>query len=71
MRDNIESLAKASKELMLREAYYGLLLMSLNKIWSQKKVPTAGVCIKGINYELAINPDFWQTLSPISTAAIL
>jgi predicted metal-dependent peptidase len=71
MRDNIESLAKASKELMLREAYYGLLLMSLNKIWSQKKVPTAGVCIKGINYELAINPDFWQTLSPIQKVGIL
>lgn len=58
---NVESLAKASKELMLKEPFYGLLLMSLNKIWS-KKLPTAGVRLNKINYELAINPDFWESL---------
>ena len=58
---NVESLAKASKELMLKEPFYGLLLMSLNKIWSDK-LPTAGVRLKGINYELAINPSFWESL---------
>ena len=58
---NVESLAKASKELMLKEPFYGLLLMSLNKIWSNK-LPTAGVRLKGINYELAINPSFWESL---------
>ena len=59
--NKIESLAKASKELMLKEPFYGLLLMSLNKIWS-KRLPTAGVCLKGINYQLAINEDFWNGL---------
>lgn len=58
---NVESLAKASKELMLKEPFYGLLLMSLNKVWSDK-LPTAGVRLKGINYELAINPSFWESL---------
>lgn len=58
---NVESLAKASKELMLKEPFYGLLLMSLNKIWSNK-LPTAGVRLNKINYELAINPDFWESL---------
>ena len=58
---NVESLAKASKELMLKEPFYGLLLMSLNKVWSNK-LPTAGVRLNKINYELAINPDFWESL---------
>ena len=58
---NVESLAKASKELMLKEPFYGLLLMSLNKIWSNK-LPTAGVRLNKINYELAINPAFWESL---------
>lgn len=66
-----ETLAKASKELMLKEPFYGLLLLSLNKIWSEKMVPTAGVCLKGINYELAINPVFWESLTPIQKVGIL
>jgi len=57
----IESLAKASKELMLKEPFYGLLLMSLNKVWNER-IPTAGVCLKGINYQLAINSKFWEEL---------
>ena len=66
-----ETLAKASKELMLKEPFYGLLLLSLNKIWSEKMVPTAGVCLKGINYELAINPVFWESLPSIQKIGIL
>jgi predicted metal-dependent peptidase len=71
MTTNIESLAKASKELMLKEPFYGLLIMSLNKVWSKTKVPTAGVGLKGINYELAINPDFWETLPPIQKVGLI
>ena len=58
-----ESLAKASKELMLKEPFYGLFLIGLNKIWS-KRVPTAGVSKHNINFQLAINEEFWETLSP-------
>jgi len=60
-RERSESLAKTSKNLMLNEPFYGLLLMALNKSFTDK-VPTAGVTLKGINYELYISPDFWDKL---------
>jgi predicted metal-dependent peptidase len=60
--DKNESLAKASKELMLKEPFYGIFLIMLNKQWS-KKVPTAGVGLNGINYHLYINEEFWNKLS--------
>jgi len=67
---NVDSLAKASKDLMLEEPFYGLLLMSLNKTWSDS-VPTAGVGLKGINYQLIINPEFWESLPPIQQKGLL
>jgi len=56
-----DSLAKASKELMLKEPFYGLFLIALNKVW-EKKIPTAGVCKRDINYQLAINEEFFMGL---------
>jgi predicted metal-dependent peptidase len=61
--DKVQSLSKASKELMLKEPYYGFFLIMLNKLWDSKRVPTAGVSKNGINYQLAINPEFWESLS--------
>jgi predicted metal-dependent peptidase len=58
-----DSLGKASKELMWKEPFYGFFLLMLNKVWDNKKVPTAGVSKNGINYQLAINEDFWNNLS--------
>ena len=63
MINKSDQLAKASKELMLREAFYGMFLIMLNKQWTNK-VPTAGVSLLGINYQLYINEDFWSTLDP-------
>ena len=60
--DKVQSLSKAGKELMLREPYYGFFLIMLNKIW-RKDLPTAGVSKNGINYQLAINDEFWTNLS--------
>jgi len=57
-----ESLSKVIKNLILKESYYGLFLVSLNKRWS-KSVPTAAVGKNGINQELIINEDFWSKLS--------
>lgn len=57
-----EQLAKASKDLMLKEPFYGLLLIMLNKSWSNTKVPTAGVGRNGINYNLWLNENFWDIL---------
>jgi len=57
-----QNLTKICKDLMLEQPFYGLLLLNLNKEWSNK-VSTAGVGLEGINYKLYINPEFWQTLS--------
>ncbi len=57
------TLAKASKDLMWKEPFYGFFLIMLNKVWDNKRVPTAGVSKNGINYQLAINEDFWMGLS--------
>ena len=57
-----ESLAKISKTLLLEQPFYGLFLISLNKVW-REDLPTAGVSINGINQQLAINPEFWNSLN--------
>jgi predicted metal-dependent peptidase len=62
MMDKQQSLSKISKELMLKEPYYGFFLIMLNKMW-RKDLPTAGVSKNGINYQLAINEEFWTSLS--------
>ena len=56
------TISKTSKDLMLLEPFYGLLLISLNKEISNR-IPTAGVSKNGINYQLVVNPDFWGDLS--------
>ena len=57
-----DSLSKTSKDLMLKEPYYGFFLLMLHKSWSDK-LPTAGVCKNGINFQLMINEKFWTDLS--------
>ncbi len=71
MKDKKMTLAKASKELMMIEPYYGFFLIMLNKIWTKKLVPTAGVGKNGINYQLCINEDFWETLDSKKEMGIL
>ena len=60
--DKARSLSKISKDLMLKEPYYGFFLIMLNKVW-RKDLPTAGVSKQNINYQLAINEEFWTGLS--------
>ncbi len=60
--DKAQSLSKISKDLMLKEPYYGFFLIMLNKVW-RKDLPTAGVSKQNINYQLAINEEFWTSLS--------
>lgn len=59
---NQASLAKATKQLMLKEPFYGLFLIMMNKV-RREDLPTAGVSKNGINVQLAINPIFWDNLS--------
>jgi len=56
-----EDLSKIGKQLMLSEPFYGVFLSTLNKV-VRKDVPTAGVCLQGINYQLAVNEEFWDSL---------
>lgn len=65
-----ESLSKATKDLMLKEPYYGIFLIMLNKFWS-KRIPTAGVSKMGINYQLEINEEFWDKLPDLHKMGIL
>ena len=58
--DNIQDkLARACKSLILREPFYGLFLIGLNKK-IRKDVPTAGISKNGIGIQLSINPDFFM-----------
>jgi len=62
MVDKNKTLSKATKTLMLKEPFYGLFLVSLNKEWDEK-IPTAGVCKHNIGYKLKVNTEFWSSLS--------
>ena len=61
MTTKAEQLAKASKDLMLKEPFYGIFLIMLNKIWTNL-VPTAGVGKNNISYQLFLNEKFWESL---------
>ena len=56
---NQETLAKTVKDLMFAEPFYGIFLLSLNKRWDES-IPTAGVGLNNVNYDLRINPEFWK-----------
>lgn len=62
MNINEETLARTTKELMFEEPFYGLLLVTLNKLFDDK-VGTACVGVSGINFNLKISPTFWQGLT--------
>ena len=68
--DKARSLSKISKDLMLKEPYYGFFLIMLNKVW-RKDLPTAGVSKQNINYQLAINEEFWTGLSDMHKMGLL
>lgn len=68
--DKVQSLSKTSKDLMMKEPYYGYFLIMLNKTW-RNDIPTAGVSKNGINYQLAINEQFWLDLTDSHRLGIL
>ena len=70
MVDKNQSLASTSKALILEQPFYGLFLISLNKVW-RNDLPTAGVSINGINQQLAINETFWFTLTENQKKGVL
>ena len=56
------TIAQAVRKLLIKEPFYGLFLLSLNKYFDDR-VPTACVKRNGINVELCINKQFWDSLS--------
>ena len=65
-----ESLGRITKDLMFTEPFYGLLLVAMNKTWTTQ-LKTAGVTVTGINFSLAINPNYWDGLSDIQKKGLL
>jgi predicted metal-dependent peptidase len=61
---------KFSKNLMLKEPFYGLFLISLNKELTTS-IPTACVTPDNINIKLCINPDFWSSLDENTKLGVL
>jgi|TARA_R100000084_G_scaffold109439_1_gene76820 predicted metal-dependent peptidase len=55
-------ISKATKTLIFEEPFYGLFLIGLNKVYTDK-IPTAGVSKNGIGVQLTVNPDFVSDLS--------
>jgi predicted metal-dependent peptidase len=71
MIDNIYvDLAKYSKKLMLKEPFYGLFLITLNKVITEA-IPTACVSKNQINMQLSVNPVFWEKQDELTKIAIL
>lgn len=62
MQNIYDDVSKIGKQLMLNEPFYGIFLSTLNKV-VRDDVPTAGVCRNGINYQLVINQQFWDSLN--------
>jgi predicted metal-dependent peptidase len=59
MEQIYQEITKCSKTLMLKEPFYGLFLISLNKELSES-IPTACVTPDNINVKLVVNPKFWS-----------
>lgn len=70
MENVYQEVAKQSKLLMLKEPFYGLFLIGLNKEL-RKDIPTACVTPDKINIKLCINPEFWKTLDDKTKLAVL
>ena len=57
-----EKVSRSIKTLILKEPFYGLFVVGLNKSYI-KSIPTAGVSKHGIGVKLSINPDFFDSLN--------
>lgn len=63
-------LEKVCKRLLIKEPFWGLFMLGLNKSYSNA-VPTLGVRKCGIGVELLVNEGYWNTLSDTEQMAIL
>jgi predicted metal-dependent peptidase len=61
---------KCFKRLLIKNPFYGLFCLNLPKVITNK-VPTLCVSKQGINCQLNINPEFWETKTDDEQLAIL
>ena len=61
MSSILEDVSRIGKLLIIKEPFYGIFLSTLNKV-IRTDLDTAGVSKSNINYQLAINPKFWDSL---------
>lgn len=59
--DVLNSVSKVARNIMLAHPYYGLFLSTLNKKLDNK-VKTMGIGRVGINTELLVNPEHWESM---------
>jgi predicted metal-dependent peptidase len=65
-----ELISKSSKHITYTEPFYGLVLLSLNKVVDER-VQTACVSKHGINFQLSINPTFYAGLDLATQRGVL
>ena len=68
--DSYQEVAKAGRTLMLKEPFYGLFLIGLNKELS-KGIQTACIAKEGINLKLVVNPEYFEKQDTSTRVAIL
>jgi predicted metal-dependent peptidase len=68
--DNYQEIAKAGRTLMLKEPFYGLFLIGINKELS-KSIQTACVAKDNINLKLVVNPEYFEKQDTMTRVAIL
>ena len=66
----MESVFRICKKLLIKEPFYGLFLLNINKRYSDR-IETAAVAVEGINPVLLINKDFWKGLPEEMAISVL
>ena len=61
---------RAYKKMLIENPFYGLFLLGLSKV-IDKSVDTACVRRKGINCELVINPEYWESQDEVQQMNLL
>lgn len=56
-----DSLSKTVKQIMMKEPFYGFFLIMVDKYWDNE-VETISIGKEGINFQLIINPEYWNGL---------
>ena len=70
IREVIESIESVSASLMLKEPFYAMVLLNLNKGVSDEG-PTAWVRLDGTTIALEVNPWFWEELNDKQKLGVL